>query len=416
MRIFWSWQADLDKKTGQYFVRDALKEAADLLHEDLGLDEAERLDVDHDTKDVPGTPPIVETIFNKIADAAIFVADATPVGRTASGKALLNPNVMIELGFARQALGYHRIVLVANSEHLSNIEELPFDLRGDRGPITYRLASGAAGAAIKEAKKILVAQLKTSLAAIIKHHLDQAAAQTLTTTQVETDKRTKWFGDDEMLSHVDTYSQNAETKVRVVPGPHAFMRIRPSFWPADIRSSSLLPSGQHQKFVVLGRASNGDYGQTESGILQYWFYLGEGGTRNADAIAKWDSSTGEIWMVWPGLVVDHEGKWFDGFSLMKKWGKSLRTAIEQAAMVGARPPFRIDAGVVGIKNTRWAMHITRGAVFSSNNEVRLTSSTVTTDHANQRQFLASLFNRLTDSFGFPEAMTDEQVQSIIEQP
>ena len=141
MKIFWSWQSDHDKATGNYFVRDALKQAAKELGRELEI--SERIEVDHDTKGVPGRPPIVQTIFDKIEAARAFVADVTPVGETAAGKPLPNPNVMIELGYARRSRGHERLIFVANGQHLKKPEDLPFDLRGDRGPAMYTLAEGA---------------------------------------------------------------------------------------------------------------------------------------------------------------------------------------------------------------------------------------------------------------------------------
>ena len=60
------------------------------------IDEAVR--VDESAKGVSGTPEITSTIFEKLTETAVGVFDVTPVGRVAdTGKALLNPNVLLEL-------------------------------------------------------------------------------------------------------------------------------------------------------------------------------------------------------------------------------------------------------------------------------------------------------------------------------
>ncbi|GAB9249503.1 hypothetical protein [Bradyrhizobium diazoefficiens] len=123
MKIFWSWQSDRDPKLHHYFVRDALKDACKLIAIDPDYEEAERPEVDHDTKNVAGTPDITKTILEKIAGANVFVADMTPVGMTAPAalqpnipaekrsepKYLQNPNIMSELGYAEHALSQGRI-------------------------------------------------------------------------------------------------------------------------------------------------------------------------------------------------------------------------------------------------------------------------------------------------------------------
>jgi hypothetical protein len=123
MKIFWSWQSDNHQPSGRYFVRDILTQLAKELNgeaEDAERPESEeeaddRAKVDYDTFGVGGSPPIAETILGKIREAAVFVADVTSVGKTAGGKQLPNPNVMIELGYAMKVLSHQRIVLVMNT-------------------------------------------------------------------------------------------------------------------------------------------------------------------------------------------------------------------------------------------------------------------------------------------------------------
>lgn len=165
MKIFWSWQSDNHQKSGRYFVRDVLNDLVKEMNTLDGTDEAERgedvgpIEVDHDTKDIGGSPPIAETILKKIREAAVFVADVTPVGRTDGGKQLANPNVMIELGYAIHALGHERIVLVMNKSAHASLDTLPFDLRHWRGPVVYDLAADASPESKKEQKKNLKAEL-----------------------------------------------------------------------------------------------------------------------------------------------------------------------------------------------------------------------------------------------------------------
>ena len=169
--VFWSWQSDLPAATTKDFIKEALAQALEKVAEELELEMADRLELDHDTKGEPGLVDIVSTIFRKIDDCQIFVADITPVAEITTDtatKKIPNPNVMIELGYAIREAGPQRVITVANLAFGGKPEEQPFDLRHRRGAITYRL-DGAKDPAIEKIRKSLVKQLvaalKTNLAA-----------------------------------------------------------------------------------------------------------------------------------------------------------------------------------------------------------------------------------------------------------
>jgi hypothetical protein len=163
VRVFYSWQSDTPGRTGRHFVREALAVAiAGLAEEVKEVDDAERPELDHDTKGVAGSPDLAPTILAKIDASDVFVADVTPVGRTPMGKALMNPNVAIELGYAVKAKGSEALLMVLNGAH-GNREDLPFDLRHKRGPIVYTLADDADGAAVAAQGRQLVGALKVAL-------------------------------------------------------------------------------------------------------------------------------------------------------------------------------------------------------------------------------------------------------------
>lgn len=185
MKIFWSWQSDTHQPSGRYFVRDVLTSLAKDLNGIDGAEEAERpsrdeednsqddgrVVIDHDTLGVGGSPRIADTILRKIRDAAVFVADVTPVGNTPGGKKLPNPNVMIELGYALRVIGLERIVLVMNRAEGAALKSLPFDLRHWRAPVTYSLARDA----IDERMAEVARQLKEDLRVVIEPGLKTAA-------------------------------------------------------------------------------------------------------------------------------------------------------------------------------------------------------------------------------------------------
>lgn len=164
MKVFWSWQSDTHQPSNRYFVRDVLGELAKSLNGLDGAEEAERpadgdeesreeddvasaaddgdVLIDHDMKGFGGSGRIADRILEKIASAAVFVADVTPVAQAPGGKHVPNPNVMLELGYALHVLGEDRIVLVANKSFKAKLSRLPFDLRHRSAPTFYSLNQG----------------------------------------------------------------------------------------------------------------------------------------------------------------------------------------------------------------------------------------------------------------------------------
>jgi hypothetical protein len=148
MKIFWSWQADTPGKTGRHFVRQALNDAIEALKADKDIVEpgereaADALELDQDRQGVPGSPDLAATIFRKIDEAAVFVADVTSVGTTTNGKKLVNSNVAVEYGHAHHSLGDTSILMVQNT-HYGARDDLPFDLRHKAGPVQFTLAPDA---------------------------------------------------------------------------------------------------------------------------------------------------------------------------------------------------------------------------------------------------------------------------------
>jgi len=178
LRIFYSWQSDTAERGNHYFIRDALRSALVKLATTVEFDERPALD--HDTQGVPGTPPIFETILKKIESAGVFVADVTFVASTKNGKAVPNPNVLIELGYAMKALGSERYLLVMNEFFGAAQGGLPFDLGHLRWPIRYTLDPNNR-ASDQEVQRTLVAQLANALRVIVDSGVIDNRATTPTT-------------------------------------------------------------------------------------------------------------------------------------------------------------------------------------------------------------------------------------------
>ena len=167
-RIFFSWQSDTPNGIGRNFIQSCLDRAIRAIQSDASIDLADReISVDRDTLDVPGSPPIMETIFGKIDGATVFVADLSYVAQRIDGGRTPNPNVCIEHGYALKSLGWRRVLAVMNtSQGDPNSHELPFDIRHTRRPMLYSCMVDADRETRESAKEDLTRQLIIALKAV----------------------------------------------------------------------------------------------------------------------------------------------------------------------------------------------------------------------------------------------------------
>jgi hypothetical protein len=124
------------RSLNRHLIEIALQEAATRINEDSTS--GAQVQIDSDTKGVPGTPPIKETILKKIEGCDLFVPDLKFVARTPNGKYVRNPNVMAEFGYALHAKTYAALMPIMNIA-FGPAGELPFDLSHLRYPIQYHV-------------------------------------------------------------------------------------------------------------------------------------------------------------------------------------------------------------------------------------------------------------------------------------
>ena len=129
--VFYSWQSYIGGYANRSYIRDKVVSAFKGFSIDIELLE--------DSRGTTGAPDIPDTILTKIAKSNIFICDVTPAYTLTlhddKQRALPNPNVMFELGFAVRSLGWERIICICNEEY-GNVEHLPFDISTHR-IITY---------------------------------------------------------------------------------------------------------------------------------------------------------------------------------------------------------------------------------------------------------------------------------------
>ena len=131
--IFYSWQSDLPNNKTRGFIQSCIEAAV------KSLRDAVVVDAQRDTYGVPGTPDIVQTIFSRIDECDLFIADVSTVGVYTPEnhpdriKLIPNPNVMLEIGYAAKSLDWSNVICLKNTDFDSQ-GELPFDLAHRRLP------------------------------------------------------------------------------------------------------------------------------------------------------------------------------------------------------------------------------------------------------------------------------------------
>lgn len=130
LKIFYSWQSDLPKNQNLNFIETSIKDALKRLRQQkpISLD----IKLDKATRNLAGSPDIAESIFSKIGNSSIFIADISIINKDYDGlRKTPNPNVLVELGYAARSIGWEKIICVYNTD-FGNYNDLPFDLRNRR--------------------------------------------------------------------------------------------------------------------------------------------------------------------------------------------------------------------------------------------------------------------------------------------
>jgi hypothetical protein len=237
--IFFSWQADTPTTSGRNLVERALERAVGRIGEDTAIDEAIRdeLAIDKDTKGVPGSPPIVQTIFSKIDKAAVFVPDLTFVGSRNDGRPTPNPNVLIEYGWALKSLGNERIVPVMNTAFgAPTAETMPFDMRHLRHPIQYFCPDNADDAIRRQAREGLTKQLEGAIRAVLKSETFKATLPQPLKPEpfrrgAPQDGRGRFRAAGEALGISDSTPLRSAHQIKLSKGAVIWFRVMPSIEP-----------------------------------------------------------------------------------------------------------------------------------------------------------------------------------------
>jgi hypothetical protein len=395
VKIFWSWQSDLPGEVNNAFVREALAQAVSIAAKDLGLDPSNRPEIDHDTKGEAGLVEIVATIFKKVEEATLFVADVTPVGSTADGKELANPNVMIELGYALKALGHKALITVANTHFGGKPENLPFDLRHRRGAVTYELAPGANDKERKAQKNKLVKALAGAIAANLPAVLAATGAEVIfKLASAGAESSATWLAKNATFSHRDGTGP-ANRNWSVPEWTKSYARLIPAGWTSEPPSRA-----QIEHPASLGSTGAGWYGPNAEGVAQVWAYPGKEGV--AGVVSQYFQDSGEMWsfsLVVTDLMDDQIGLSYA--RIIKDWEQFLRKAFAQFLKLHAKPPFYVEVGVTGLSTTVFPAQFKSQRVPALDEAVSHSEVVGLWDQATERDFLLAAVNKLRNVYGMP---------------
>lgn len=412
MKVFWSWQNDYSPKTCRHFIREALVEAIAVAGQELGLEDSERPEIDHDTKDAPGMAEITKTILEKISRSAVFVADLTPIGKTDDGKALPNPNVLIELGWALNQPGPDRLIAVLNTASGWKPDDLPFDVR-HRRTLTYELAETADAKTRKEAKKALVRDLTGALRTNLRQHVeDEAAAQDVKGVDAQTDDPSIWATASNQLEHGDAFGHGHKTSVALPKCARGYIRIIPAGWKGGIPSVNDIAkhgSDGTQLWPQAEGSSSGDFGICKEGFVRYWLtgtaQDGKNETRN---VAMYFDETGEFWILHGKAIGDEaKGQTLYVASLIEGWAKAISTALAVYKTFNALPAIKIEAGLVGVEGVRWPGQFEYQSPRARKDRCMLQRQERDWNGEAQVNFLNEAYNKVRDLYGLPRASVDD---------
>ncbi len=354
--VFYSWQGDRPVTEGRNLIDRALEAAVAKIAADVHIEEALRgdLKVDKDTKDVPGSPPIFETILSKIDQALIFVADLTICGTRCDGRPTPNPNVLIEYGWALKSLGHFQVITVMNEAHgKPSSQSMPFDLAHLRFPITYNLPNGASEATRSVEREQLAKKLTTALRTILesenlKAKITRQPDRQGFAAKVPVKGKARFRASGRPLGYVrDVVAQmigSADTAkpIYLPDGPAIWMRVMPLYDPGRTWLSQNLKQAAVKLALLPLLYSTGSIGflQEEDGCGYFPMVDGE-----KTFWVAYVFNSGEVWIIDASLAK------FDGVVQLveSSFVKTLDGCALFLDSLGCTRPYRWTVGFEGIK-------------------------------------------------------------------
>jgi hypothetical protein len=368
MKIFWAWQSDTPGNVGRFFVRDALQDAINHLKSGAEIVEPtekemrDAMELDHDRKGVPGSPDLARTILDKIENAAVFVADVTPVGivrlagegdeKKKDPKKLINSNVAIELGYSLRTRTDRSLLMVMNT-HYGHRADLPFDVAHKGGPFMFELAPEADKKTIAAARAKLKAQLVEAINLCIADEVNEKK-------QAQPFELAPFAGPATFFKTNEILASTGSSAEQSFYFPHrrvAYMRTYPASGNVPVGRARIAKLFDEQKPCVMsmkvgGIARPNSYGsiifdcapgKTSINALTQGFKTGE----------LWGVS-GELFKSWPinsrATGKPESGTILPMVTFERVYSRVVRNYVDVELALGLSPPFTVVLGVVGLND------------------------------------------------------------------
>lgn len=352
--VFYSWQSDTDQGANRYFLKGCLSDALAILASGDELDEVtrgEELRLDHDTKGVYGDVEVLNTIFGKIRECDIFVADITVVAKTAEGKQCPNPNVLLELGYAIEAARPERTIKVMNEYYGKAKTGLPFDMAHKRFPVCYTLGPNAGQAEKDKVRKDVTRELAGIIGGMLRE-VGPKTRQPLEFQGVEPVWKSSSFINDGLLGRDDRSAWGGElSNVRWVNGPQWFLRVIPQKGLQPMTTKGILDHLNSQKLPPLGCGPGDSSMPTGRGGVNYEPAVSEKPVRKFTKLFN----NGELWGIEQPHDHARENKIIPFETFVSSLTEGLKAYLSFVSdRLGLEPPLQIIAGLSDIEDFRIA--------------------------------------------------------------
>jgi hypothetical protein len=359
---------------------------------------------------------IAATILRKITESAVFIADVTPIGKLPSGKALPNPNVLVELGWALAKPGFERVIAVFNAAEGWKPEDLPFDIR-QRLAMDYNLPAGADSRTTEKVRRKLVRELTDAIRINLGDHIEAAAAsQEFIKVSANSNDPSIWTSAGEIITHNDPFGRGHTSTVSLAVGPRSFIRIIPGGWKRGAPSVYEIDRVSRE-FAISPPAENGtsgDFGACEEGYVRYWI-TGKtaSGDRQTANISCFFDETGEIWVIHGTAILnDKYGATLHPGRLVGGWSSAIRQSFSIFDHFGALEARRVEVGLVGVKGVRWLGNWQHDSPLGRKDRFLAERQSRDWNAAAQIAFLIDAYSGVKDLFGLPRA-SEIEVKEIL---
>lgn len=356
--VFWSWQSDHPSRISKDFVKNAFEAALILKNENLVIDfdaRPDTLELDHDTKGLTGPVDIIDVIKKKIDACDHFIADITPVARTDAGKAIPNPNVMIEMGYALRTKSIEQLTFVANSRFFKGVNDIPFDIRTRRAPLTYDLGLNSTNDKLEREVKRFAVALQPAIQSVT----PLIATQNLIPADAlqPTDKYTFVRNNS---TEILGYTRNLERRFMIPKQPFPFIKIAPSNQIRPLLNKELNPDAKGMSMFT-GIGNGGDWIREYDGWTTIETFADQ--PKTPISLTKIFLKSGLVWSVdysngrskdgtrYLGDMLEYPlydynaPRFIDITNVPEHWFKYLTKALELYAHLGIEGPYDIQAGM-----------------------------------------------------------------------